>query len=214
MKKTRKPLKSSALSSGLVGNSIPLDLLCEMAWRVIDHENLDVSAEAQRRTGLDQWRLAIVRARALILRIPQYLRNCEQFDQFDDDNEQRSSELTVEIQSKLNGKERDELRVAFERGCQLVTGIKKKRDAVTKFERLSDSGYLSSVPTAQFRLKGFALPEIVELRLVYELMPRDFFRKPYQRTGRYRGKAKKMSQQPKKSLSAIGGKKPAKSGKI
>ena len=212
MKKTRKPLKSSALSLGLEENHIPVDLLCEMAWRVIDHENLDVSAEAQNRTGRDQWRLAIARARELILKIPKYLRFYEEVDRYDDEDRQRSRELTGEIQSKLNDKERDELRVAFERGCQLITGIEKKRDAVTRFERLNDSGYLSSDPTNQFRLGGFALSEIVELRLIYELMPREFSRKPYQRTGSYRGKAKKNLQPPKKRLSAIGGKKPPKSG--
>lgn len=178
MRKQRKPLIRTR-SSAKQFEPVPLDLLCNMAWRLLQKE----AGEGDEETA---WSHCLVKADKMIRSAKEMQNWTVAFNQSESEYQERVLLRRDEIVSTLTAHEQEELWVSYERGCQIITGLKKKQDAVRKFEAINSRTDISEQTTRQLRLKGFGLQLVAECQEIYESMDpetRKKFRKPYEKSG-------------------------------
>jgi hypothetical protein len=95
--------------------------------------------------------------------------------------------------------EKERGRVAFRRGCQLITGLKEPRDAERRFLfALEHIDILKREPFEHYRERGFTLAEVLEGQSALGKIPKNRVRKPYERTGNFRRNKQGRKKIPKK----------------
>jgi len=96
-------------------------------------------------------------------------------------------------------KEKKDNRVAFRRGCQLITGLKDPRDAERRFLfALQHIFILKRKDFEHYRDRGFTMAEVLEGRSELGKIPKNKIRKPYERTGNHRRNRQGRKKNPKK----------------
>lgn len=198
----KKPRKASPSRKE---EPVPLDLLCNMAWLLLSKDSGDGGEEMA-------WRRCCHKADTMIRGARETQRWEIAFREIEQEQSDRVSEREKTIFQLLTPQEQDERWVSYERGCQIITGLKKKQDAVRKFEVINTRTDISEQTTRQLRLKGFRLQVVAECQEIYESMDpetRKKFRKPYEKSGDHTRGAKegrkKISETVKKSLAGLGG---------
>jgi hypothetical protein len=166
---------------------LPLDLLCNMAWLLLAKDNGEGGDEMA-------WRRCLHKASNMIREAKEIEAWTAAFNRIEREEDDRVSTREDEIFPTLTAAEQEDGRVSYERGCQIITGLKKKQDAVRKFENINRQSDISERTTSQLRLAGFTLRKLAECKEIYSSMDpetRKIFRKPYEKSGRYkRGKNK------------------------
>jgi hypothetical protein len=132
----------------------------EMAWRRCLHKADDMIREAKE---VQAWTIA--------------------FKTLEREEDERISKCEDAIFQTLTPAEKEERWVSYERGCQIITGLKKKQDAVRKFETINSQTDVSNFrPNRELRLKGFPLRLVAKCREIFESWDdaiRKKFRQPY-----------------------------------
>lgn len=165
---------------------VPLDLLCNMAWLLLSKDSGDGGEEMA-------WRRCCHKADSMIRDARETQRWGTAFREIEQEESDRVSEREEAIFQSLTPQERDDRWVSYERGCQIITGLKKKQDAVRKFEAINARTDISEQTTKQLRLKGFYLRSVAKCQEIYESMDpetRKKFRKPYERSGAHTKEAR------------------------
>ncbi len=101
---------------------------------------------------------------------------------------QRLSSVVDMIVPHLTPEEDASGRVSFERGCQIVTGLKKKRDAVARFRNVAARDILLGVTPQtlkKFEADGFSIFHMPPIKRAFLRLSKTVLRKPYQRSGKY-----------------------------
>jgi hypothetical protein len=134
---------------------VPLNLLCEMAWRVGGYDKLQ-------RKDIDQeeWSENVVRAYRLITIVPEavWLEQCQQALR-----EEEHGEFIKRWFRRMTAKEILSERVTFKRGCVLLNRASdpKEKRSVKKFKNAYYSGVLHTSKSMQkFEKEGFSLEEL------------------------------------------------------
>lgn len=151
---------------------IPLDLLCDMTWRVGGY---DRPHHIDMREWLDHARKAYSLIRAV-----NTAKEAEELGE----SQARADER--EIAQKWGGKltlwESYEDHVSFEKGCLLLDRTKdpKGKDAIEKFRRAYDKGLLLSTNSMKkFEEEGFKLDELLTFDRVLSHIPASELRAEY-----------------------------------
>lgn len=136
---------------------VPLDLLCDMAWRI-------ARANSTRPVDTSAWCDA-VREAYFLIRAANELREGMH-------ENARPNPYVVDAEKKIRSLATEdeflEQHFTFERGCQLITG-KRKAEATNLFRRACERGHL---PIRQERLKdletnGFPWEDMASLRAAF-----------------------------------------------
>jgi hypothetical protein len=188
-----KPRKSKLVAPrkakpSRIEEPVPLDLLCNMAWLLLSKDNGDGDGGEEM-----AWRRCCHKADTMIREAREAQRWEIAFREIEQEDGDRVSEREEVIFQLLTPQEQDERWVSFERGCQIITGLKKKQDAVKKFAAINAQTDISEQTTRQLRLKGFRLRLVAECQEIYESMPTEIrkkFRKPYEKSGEHTKEAK------------------------
>ena len=149
-------------------SSIPLDLLCDMAWRVAGARNaLPPSTDA--------WCDAVRQAHFLIQLANELRKGFHTSAQPDT----RVEHAKRTILSSVTEDEYDEQTVPFDKGCSLITGLKKRKEAVILFRRACERGYLSidKDQLEKTEANGFDLGDMPDLRATFVRVPKPLLRK-------------------------------------
>lgn len=217
MKKPRKPAQPqtrSLVSGGhVLEESIPINLLCDMAWRIVKKEDGHIVSRAA-------WSHALYWADWMI-REAYRVRERDELEAEIAEQEWQDRWRTRKtiLEPLLTADERKAGCVEFARGCQLITGIKKKADAVQKVE-LAWEDFLQypREKLDQAQLGGWRIDRVAEALVKFQGIPKDNLRKPYEKTGRFKAKYQKQKEKilekSKKVLAGSGGKKRPKRGGI
>ena len=191
-KNKRKPLAESETEA------VPLDLLCEMAWRLSKDSlsqgfkrwdgTVDHRLELEEALG-GVWIQSLERADEMI-REAIRVRQTERQKYFDTAKFQQW--ITAKVMPLLTAEEKQTDKVSYVRGCQLITGLKKKADAMERFELLVEKniqGFLWDSPS-KFREQGFSVDDVARRVFKHQTLPKEIVRKPYEYTGRFVGKSR------------------------
>jgi hypothetical protein len=157
--------------------NVPIDLLCDMAWRI-------AQAEGFPKKDMDYWSKC-VREAFLLIKTACYVRRDLLFEihqclkKIDD---------IPEIAPFLNEEENISGIVPFDRGCQIATGLSKKKDAIARFRRAFFDGVVSEDQSrlAEYESRGFLVTDLPPLKRDFlRLREKGLLRKPYERSGKY-----------------------------
>lgn len=201
MKKPRKPTSPKHVPRQ--EEPLPLDLLCNMAWLLLPKDSGEGGDEMV-------WRRCLHKADDMIREAKEVQAWTIAFKTLEREEDERISKREDAIFQTLTPAEQEERWVSYERGCQIITGLKKKQDAVRKFEAINSQTDVSDFRTnRELRLKGFPLRLVAECREIFESWDSEIrkkFRKTYEKSGRYKRDRKQNSGKVKKSLAGPRGK--------
>jgi hypothetical protein len=186
MKKPRKPTTPKHVPRQ--EEPLPLDLLCNMAWLLLPKDSGEGGDEMA-------WRRCLHKADDMIREAKEIQAWTIAFKTLEREEDERISKREDVIFQTLTPAEQEERWVSYERGCQIITGLKKKQDAVRKFEAINSRTDISEQRTTQLRLKGFPLRLVAKCQEMFESWGdeiRKTFRKTYEKSGRYKRGAKKI----------------------
>ncbi len=163
-----QPQAEQSASRKQEGSSIPLDLLCDMAWRVAGARNALPPST-------DSWRDAVREAHFLI----QFANELRKGFYQDAQPDTRVQHAENTILSSVTPEEFTEQTVPFEKGCRLITGDERNDNAVILFRRACERGYLPLDPDQlkEIEANGFDLRDMPDLRATFLRVPRPFLRK-------------------------------------
>jgi len=179
---------------------LPLDLLCNMAWLLLAKDDGEGGDEMA-------WRRCLHKADNMIREAKEVQAWMIMFKQLEREESDRVSKREDAIFQRLTPAEQEERWVAYERGCQIITGLKKKQDAVRKFEVINAHTDISERRTSQLRLAGFPLRLVAECQEIFESWDEEIrkkFRKAYEKSGEYTEDAIKKRREAKKVLARSG----------
>ncbi len=159
--------------------SVPLDLLCDMAWRIVEARNALPAVAISQNIFSAEWKAAVEQSYSLI-----QLADLHRKKMHGDAQISPHVQNAVDtIKSKMRPEELEEDVVPFGRGCRLITGIDRKETAVDFFLRACEKGYMPISPRMlkNFETNGFAFDDMPELRASF-LRARPFLRKKRTKT--------------------------------
>lgn len=191
--------------------SIRIDLLCDMAWRIVKKED-------GHRIESGAWTKSLYWADWMI-REAYRVRDTEELRAEIEEEEWAEKWRTRKdiLEPLLTEDERNLGYVQFARGCQLITGLKKRTDAIQKVEFAWEE-YLQYPweALAQAQSGGWRLERLAEARVKFQGIPKESLRKRYEKSGEYtkERREQKKSAKAKKVLVANDGKKRPKRGGI
>jgi hypothetical protein len=184
--KTPKPSSNQqaaegAVSAEAVQKEIPLDLLCDMAWRIASARNALPADKVA-------WYRCVFEAKDLIRAAMEVL----QLEQHQLKTTRYEKHAEQELSSLLTEEEYFGAPVSFKRGCQFVTGIKDANDAEARFRRACARGFLmvDEDKFADFETNGFPSGDLPELRVRYLGVDKRELRKKYVLSGKFVKKQK------------------------
>jgi hypothetical protein len=159
--------------------SVPLDLLCDMAWRIVEARNALPAVAISRPIFSDEWQAAVEQSYSLIQLADLHRKKMHRDAQISP----HVQKAVDTIKSKMRPEELEEDVVPFGRGCRLITGIVKKQTAEALFRRACERGYMPISPKMlrNFETNGFAFDDMPELRAAF-LRARPFLRKKTTKT--------------------------------
>lgn len=215
MKKPSKPAKppTRLLNAGghELGESIPIALLCDMAWRIVKKEDGHKIERGAWIKSLD-WADYLIRDAYRIRERNELDAEVEEQEWA----EMWTTRKTV-LEPLLTAEEKRVGYVEFARGCQLVTGLRKKADAILKVS-LAWNDFLQYPEEKFYQAQdgGWRLERLAEARLRFQGIPKEKLRKPYEKSGEHtkEQREKKKLANAKKVLAANDGKKSPKRGGI
>lgn len=196
---------------------IPLDLLCDMAWRI-------TAKEDGHTVRFGAWIQCVHQADHMIreaYRVRE--RSALTAEIAEQDWQKQWQTRKAIIEPMLTPQERKATRVEFERGCQIITGIKKRREAVLKVDMvwtrfMWDENEVGLADWGDAQKKGWRLDDLAGAYLQYQSKPKHLLRKPYEKSGRFKPKYQKQKKKVlggvKKTLAGQGNKKSPKRGGI
>lgn len=167
---TSEPQVEQPISCQEKEPSVPLDLLCNLAWRIVQARH----ALPTQPSNFDGWQDAVKSAYTMI-QMANLHREKMHRDALPDPHVEKAVEV---IRSKLTADELDLGVVPFGRGCRLITGVDKKQTAVDLFLRACEKGYMPISPRMlkDFEANGFFFDDMPELRTAF-LRAKAFLRK-------------------------------------
>jgi hypothetical protein len=187
---SKSPVKPLSKSESEV---VPLDLLCAVAWRLAEgslsqgfkHWDGTLDHRLDLEEGLDAvWIQSLERADDMIR---EAIRVRQMKSQTYSGGEYFKQWTAEKILPLLTAEEKETNKVSYERGCQLITGLKKKRDATQRFELLTEvtgtDFFWDSAP--KLRERGFSVDELARRVRMHQELPKNLVRKPYQKSGRF-----------------------------
>ena len=157
--------------------AVPLDVLCDMAWRIAQARNalpvVAISRDVLSSAMSLEWQAAVKQAYALIQVADLHRKEAHASAQISP----HVQNAVDTIRSKMMPMELEKGVVPFGRGCRLITGIDKKKTAVELFHRAIDRGYMPISPRMlrEFEADGFFFDDMPELRAAF-LRARPFLR--------------------------------------
>lgn len=157
---------------------IPIDLLCEMAWRLVKKSQ---TGQVDPLSWMESLKEAVGMIRTAI-------------DATHWEERARSQRSWLEnlaktkIKPLLTAREVSMNWISYERGCQIYTGIKKRADAVKRHETMHKDReiFMGGPAPCDFKRDGFAPEELAWMKWTYDHTPPSLRRKTYERAGRYR----------------------------
>jgi len=152
-----KALPEEATPASTTEPAVPLDLLCDMAWRIAFARN-------SRPANRTEWWDALPDAH-LFIQLADVFRKMKHQDAQPDTYVEHADKT---ISALLTSEECAEFSVTFERGCQLITG-KKQADAIAVFRRACEWGYMDVGPEEliKYEAEGFFVGHLAELRAAF-----------------------------------------------
>jgi hypothetical protein len=170
-----------AASAEAVQEEIPLDLLCDIAWRIASARNALPADKVA-------WYRCVSEANDLIRAAIEVL----QLEQHELKTKRYEKHAERELSSLLTEEEHIGDHVSFKRGCQLVTGVKDANDAEARFRRACARGFLmvDGDTFADFETNGFHSSDLPALRVRYLGVDKRELRKEYELSGKFVKKQK------------------------
>ena len=214
MKKPRKPATRLLNAGGHdLGESIPIDLLCDMAWRIVKKED-------GHKIENGAWTKSLYWADYLIREAYRVRERGElEAEIAEGEWQERWKTRKTILEPLLTADEKKAGFVEFARGCQLITGLKKKADAIQKVELAWEEFFQYPLEGwTQAQLGGWRLDRVAEALVKFQGIPKEKLRKRYEKSGQYRGehqrRIEKKLEKTKKSLAGTAGKKRPKRRRI
>jgi hypothetical protein len=165
---------------------IPLELLCGMAWRIVPKED-------DHKITQSAWTLSLHWADWMI-REAYRVRETKALEEevSEEEWQERWRTRKTILEPLLTEAEKKSKCVEFGRGCQLITGQKKRSDAALKVQRAWEE-FLQYPWEGYERAQkyGWRIDRLAEAYVKYQSIPKHLLRKPYEKSGSYKKDANK-----------------------